>query len=99
MKTGDKVVCVDDEFPQWVRNLYTALPVEGQVYVIRSVTGGVTHEGGRRPSDVILLVGVINPVGKASGQELGFQPKRFRPLEELNRRNRCGKEDEVTSKA
>lgn len=80
MKPGDKVVCVDDVFPEWVKNIYTALPHAGVQYVVRANVGGVTHEGGRKPSEVILLVGMINPISEASGQEFGFQPKRFRLL-------------------
>jgi len=68
MKPGDKVICVDDKFPDWV---------------IRANVGGVTHDRGRRPSQVILLIGLNNPISEASGQEFGFQPKRFRLLEEL----------------
>jgi len=84
MSPGDKVVCVDSLFPSWVLALYTALPIEGEQYVVRASVGGVTYDSGKRkPSGVILLVGLINPIGEASGQELGFQPRRFRLLEEL----------------
>jgi hypothetical protein len=93
MNPGDKVVCVDDIFQDWVKATYTALPHEGVQYVVRANVGGVTHEGGsRRPSGVILLVGMINPVSRASGQEFGFQPKRFRLLEELKQEAQKKKE-------
>jgi len=88
MKPGDKVVCVDDNFPDWVNKLYTSLPKGGVQYVIRATSNGVAHEAGRKPSLVVWLLGVSNPVSEASGQEYGFQPRRFRLLDELKQEAR-----------
>ena len=37
MQNGSKVVCVDDVFPAWARASYTALPVKGVTYTVRSM--------------------------------------------------------------
>jgi len=83
MTPSDKVICIDGKFPTWVLALYKAIPIEGCQYVIRDSTGGVAHHGGKRqPATVVYLVGLNNPISEASGQEYGFDAKRFRLLEE-----------------
>lgn len=101
MMTGQKVVCIDDYFPGPVKKLYTALPVKGQTYVIRTVYSarGIAFPSkpGMGDGEIgVLLVGLINPPDPKSkyGQELGFKADRFRPLEEI--KDKVAKYDETT---
>ena len=101
MMTGQKVVCVHDYFPGPVRKLYTALPVKGQIYVIRGVYSarGIAFpsQPGAADGEIgLLLVGLINPPDPKNkyGQELGFKADRFRPLEEI--KDKVAKHDEAT---
>lgn len=85
MNIGDKVVCIDDWFAPEIAQLYTALPVEGQTYVVRAIHSG-RHLDDGQPRDciVILLVGLVNPSPElAGGKERGFKSERFRKLDEL----------------
>lgn len=83
MIVGQKVVCVDGKFPDAVLELYTALPVEGTVYVIRAVKLGVNWQS--EPGEVCLyLIGLNNPCSNVPPYpERGFNSERFRPLEEV----------------
>ena len=38
---GQKIVLVDDQWPETVKQLYLALPVKDGVYVVRAVRVGV----------------------------------------------------------
>jgi hypothetical protein len=80
---GQKVVCVDDRFDDWVLKLYTALPKKDAVYVVRDVRIGVAFEQGKRNGAVsILLVGMVNPPADSkAGLERGFNAERFRSLD------------------
>lgn len=85
-EVNQKVVCIDDKFPQWILPLYTALPKEGVVYVIRDVRLGVRPDC--RTGDIsLLLVGLVNPRSDSrSAHERGFSQERFRHLEEMQSR-------------
>ena len=37
MVKGQKVICINDTFPEFVRAIYTQLPVKGKVYTVREV--------------------------------------------------------------
>ncbi|HYE31606.1 MAG TPA: hypothetical protein VEH27_09265 [Methylomirabilota bacterium] len=89
MIVGQKVVCVDDKFPLGIEKFYTALPKKDVVYVIREVKIGVNMAG--EPGEVaVYLVGLVNPKSsKAPFPERGFNAERFRPLEEIQEKNRA----------
>jgi hypothetical protein len=80
MVVGQKVVCVDDNFPPEVAQFYIALPKKDQIYVIRNVVMGVNWKA--EPGEVCLyLVGLNNPRSdKPPFPERGFNSERFRPL-------------------
>lgn len=80
---GQQIVCTNDLFPAWVKKLYGALPVKDKQYTVRDVVGGVTLYGGRRGSSVLYLEELRNPISEASGQEYGFSPERFAPVETM----------------
>lgn len=83
MIVGQKVVCVDDRFPDSIKALYWEFPVKDRVYVIRAVSMGYapdTHADEIR----VLLVGIKNPcANKPPFPERGFNAERFRTLEEM----------------
>jgi hypothetical protein len=84
---GQRVVCIDDTFNEFVKAVYRQLPVKGATYTIREVYLGREKiiKGGDSATVGLLLEELVNPpdpfhVGK---QELGFSSERFAPLEEL----------------
>jgi hypothetical protein len=83
VEVGQKVVCVDDNFPKAVVLLYKSLPKKGVIYVIRDVVLGVNWKS--EPGEVCLyLIGLNNPLSKTPPYpERGFNAERFRPLEEM----------------
>lgn len=93
-QTGQKVVCIDDEFAPWVYDLYRALPRKDHTYTVRSVAVGrsnpkfeVNDDAELKMTDadfdmLILLEELINPEDPHSSvkQELGFRAERFAPM-------------------
>ena len=81
--SGDKVVCIDARFHPSVAALYTALPKQDSVYVVRDVRLGIQPDC--KTGDVsITLVGLVNPpAASKAGLERGFSQERFRHLDEL----------------
>ena len=84
---GQKVVLVDDAWPETVKQLYLALPVKDGVYVVRAVRVGVKADEllmdmRRVLEPSLLLVGLYNPANRLGG-EAGFAASRFRALDEL----------------
>ena len=89
-KVGQKVVLVDDKWPESVKQLYLQLPVLETVYVVRAVRVGVRADElimdmRRVLEQSILLVSIYNPTNKL-GVEAGFAASRFRALDELKTR-------------
>jgi hypothetical protein len=90
MHAGQKVMLVDDAWPEGIHDLYDQLPLKDIPYVIRSVHLGTNLDALRmdlRREDclALLLVGVNNPISshKFGAVERGFAARRFRLLEEL----------------
>jgi hypothetical protein len=84
---GQKVVLVDDKWPESVIQLYLALPVKDSVYVVRAVRVGVKVDElimdmRRVLEQSLLLVGLYNPTNNL-GVEAGFAASRFRALDEM----------------
>lgn len=78
---GTKVVCINGKFSDEVKKVYSALPVQDKVYVIRDAVPGMIIGSGER-TVTVYLVGLINPCSP-KGYEYGFNPSRFRPLDEI----------------
>ena len=94
---GQKVVLVDDKWPETVKQLYLALPVKDSIYVVRAVRVGVRADElimdmRRVLEQSLLLVGIVNPCNKV-GVEAGFAASRFRSLAEL--KDEVAKENEA----
>jgi hypothetical protein len=87
MQKGQKVVCVNDSFSEFVRQLYKQLPVKGEVYTIREMFLGREKivKGGESATVGLLLEELHNPSDPfhQGKQELGFSSERFAPLNEL----------------
>jgi|SRR5665213_2024537 len=98
---GQKVVLVDDKWPETVKQLYLALPVKDSIYAVRAVRVGVKADElimdlRRVLEPSLLLVGIYNPTNNL-GVEAGFAASRFRALDELKQTaaEEAAKEDEV----
>jgi len=95
-KTGQQVVCINDDFEPWVYDLYRALPKKGKIYTVRSIGVGRSnpqfavnddaeiHIKGAEFDLLLLLEELKNPDDPHSSvkQELGFRSERFAPLQE-----------------
>jgi len=93
-KTGQKVVCIDDEFAPWVYDLYRALPKKDHTYTVRAISVGrsnpkfeVNDDAELKMTDaefdmLLLLEELLNPEDPHSSvkQELGFRAERFAPM-------------------
>ena len=98
---GQKVVLVDDKWPESVKQLYLQLPVRNTVYVVRAVRVGVRADElimdmRRVLEQSLLLTSIYNPTNNL-GVEAGFAASRFRTLDELKQQatEEAAKEDEV----
>jgi hypothetical protein len=94
-QTGQKVVCINDQFDPWVYDLYRALPRRDRTYTVRAVRAGRSNPVFSVNADaeirltgaefdlLILLEELQNPDDPHSSvkQELGFRSERFAPLE------------------
>jgi hypothetical protein len=87
---GQKVVCVNDEFPPMAYQLFQQLPKKDSVYTIRAVyigRGNYTKaESGKRDGEIgVLLEELVNPkdpsLRDGLNGELGFNSERFAPLQ------------------
>ena len=87
MVKGQKVVCINDSFSEFVRALYKQLPVKNETYTIREMFLGREKivKGGDTATVGLLLEELVNPPDPfhAGKQELGFTSERFAPVEEL----------------
>ena len=87
MVKGQRVVCINDTFTQFVRALYKQLPVKDKTYTIREVFLGREKivKGGESATVGLLLEELHNPPDPfhAGQQELGFSSERFALLDEL----------------
>lgn len=96
---GQKVVCINDDFPAWARALYDELPVKDKTYTIRAMGMGLDVHGYQKKSDedkdkptvfigeenvLVLLKEIKNPDHPISKQEMGFLGERFAPMQELD---------------
>lgn len=87
MTKGQRVVCINDDFSDFVSAIYAQLPVKGKTYTVREVFLGRERivKGGDSATVGLLLHELVNPPDPfhAGKEELGFSSERFAPLEEL----------------
>jgi hypothetical protein len=85
-ETGEKVVCVNDDFPPLVRRIYQRLPTKDEIYTVRECSLGRLKSGGPDSgiSYRVLLVELVNGpdpyMNPDHAEELGFRSDRFAPL-------------------
>lgn len=81
MRTGSRVICVDDRFPPEILIYYTCLPIKNRTYTVRGLSVGVSING--EPGEVaVYLDGMHNPHSqKPPYPERGFASYRFMELE------------------
>ena len=88
---GQRVVCINDDFPELAYELFERLPKKDSVYTVRATyigRGNLTRaESGQKEGEIgVLLEEIRNPRDPAlkSGLdgELGFNSERFAPLQE-----------------
>lgn len=80
---GQRVVCIDDQFPPGVLDVFNALPVKGTTYTVRDIVPG-SGWGGREKDQqpAVYLVELVN-LPNRYGIEPGFACRRFAELEEI----------------
>lgn len=85
-EVSDKIVCIDAKGLIDHAFLFTGLPYEGQMYVVRHMD---FHPQTLLPDGIpgVLLVGIFGCDCSITGDEYCFNSKRFVPLEEY-RKNR-----------
>ena len=76
---GQKVACVDDQFPLGIEKIYTALPKKDVIYTVRDLVPGVSLQN-TEGETAIYLVELVNSVNR-HGIEYGFNAERFAPLQ------------------
>jgi len=81
MRSGSKVVCLDDRFPTDILVYYNSLPIKDRVYVVRDMGIGIGLDG--QPGEVVVyLQGLENPGSSVPPHaERGFAQHRFAELE------------------
>ena len=81
MRSGSKVVCLDDRFPTDILVYYNSLPIKDRVYVVRDMGIGIGLDG--QPGEVVVyLQGIENPGSSVPPHaERGFAQHRFSELE------------------
>jgi hypothetical protein len=81
VRSGSKVVCVDDRFPPDLLLFYNALPIKDKVYKIRDMGVGLSSKG-EHGEIVVYLEGMENPCSAVPPYpERGFAEWRFREIE------------------
>lgn len=77
---GQKVVCTDDVFPVWIRDIYNALPRAGKTYTVRDIVPG--QDWTLKGQPVVYLVELENRPNEHN-IEPGFACRRFAEAEEI----------------
>ena len=77
---NQKVVCVDDRFPDGIHDIYNALPRKGSIYTVRDIVPGITF--GMNGTAALYLHELVNHPNQ-HGIEPGFVLSRFAELEEI----------------
>ena len=81
MRSGSKVVCLDDRFPAEILAYYNSLPIKDRIYIVRDMGIGIGLDN--QPGEVVVyLEGLENPGSSVPPHaERGFAQYRFAELE------------------
>lgn len=78
---GQKVICRDDVFTDFIRARYTSLPVRDATYTVRAIIPGIAQDN-KTHEVAVLLEELTNPLDSAKvPQERAFNIERFAPLD------------------
>ncbi len=77
---GQRVVCVDDSFPDGIRDIFNALPVKGRTYTVRDIVPGWNFKLNEEPA--IYIEELVN-LPNEHNIEPGFACHRFADQEEV----------------
>lgn len=81
MRTGSKVVCVDDVFEKGIINLYKCLPIKDKTYTVRGMSVAISTTS-QEGEIAVYLVGMENPCSNVPPfPERGFKVERFLEIE------------------
>ena len=81
---GQKVVCINDDFPPQCKVDYWQLPKKDSVYTIRSVEVGINYKL-EEGQIAVTLKELRNPSSSMPpNRERGFLAERFAPLQEAD---------------
>lgn len=89
---GQKVVCMDEDYPDWAFELYRKIPIKGHTYTIRKVTIGRSDIEDQGTDSLVFcflfdeIQNPIDPYFKGGKQELGFNESHFMTLEEFKQK-------------
>ncbi|NDG27456.1 MAG: hypothetical protein EB120_09815 [Proteobacteria bacterium] len=79
--TGQKVVCINDDFPPQCKRDYWELPKKNSIYTIRSVEVGINYQL-EEGQIAVTLKELRNPSSSTPPhRERGFLAERFAPLQ------------------
>lgn len=79
---GTKIVCVNADFCEAAKILYTELPKKDATYTVRDVRPGISLADGKTNEVAVLLEELSNPLNTAKvPQERAFNIERFAPLD------------------
>jgi hypothetical protein len=81
MRSGSKVICINDSFSTEILPFYTNLPIKDRTYIVRDLGIGVGLNG-EAGEVVVYLESLPNPCSTTPPfPERGFNAERFRELE------------------
>ena len=78
---GQRVVCIDAEFSDFIKSLYVELPVKDTVYTIRDVMPGIGADNKTYEVAVLLVELKNNLNNHPVPTENAFNVERFAPLD------------------
>lgn len=74
---GEKVVCVNDKFPNGIHDIYNALPRKGKIYTVRDIVPAQDFKF--QGTAGVLIEELVNRPNQ-HGIEPAFQCHRFREM-------------------
>ena len=82
-----KVICINDDFPPGILDIFNALPVKGTIYTVRDVVPGSGWLGRDNDQQPAIYLHELTNLPNRHGIEPGFACHRFAEPEELTETN------------
>ena len=80
---GQKVICIDDQFPNGILDIFNALPVKGTIYTVRDIVPGSGFGGRDKDQQPAVYLEELVNLPNRHGIEPGFACRRFAEPEEI----------------